>query len=82
MIDQGRLVVKPIVKESIQPASIDCRLGNHFLIVERKKNSPIDLDSPIKYREIESDKVIIPPHSFMLATTLEWVELRKISGSK
>lgn len=75
MIDQGRLVVKPIVKESIQSASIDCRLGNHFLIVERKKNSPIDLNSPIKYREIESGKVIIPPHSFMLATTLEWVEL-------
>ncbi|MDP2856343.1 MAG: dCTP deaminase [bacterium] len=75
MIDQGRLVVKPIIKESIQPASIDCRLGNHFLIVERKKNGSIDLDSPIKYREIESDKVIIPSHSFMLATTLEWVEL-------
>ncbi|HOX21361.1 MAG TPA: dCTP deaminase [Candidatus Paceibacterota bacterium] len=75
IIDQGRLVVKPITKESIQPASIDCRLGNHFLLVARGKNGFIDLDSVIKYREIEADQVIIPPHSFLLATTLEWVEL-------
>jgi len=75
MIKNGRLAIEPITKESIQPASVDCRLGNHFLIVERKKNRLIDLDSPIKYCEVESTRVIIPPHSFMLATTLEWVEL-------
>ncbi len=74
MIGQGRLAVKPLSKESIQPASIDCRLGNHFLIV-KKKGGLIDLNSPIAYREIEAEKIIIPPHSFMLATTLEWVEL-------
>lgn len=75
MLKAGRLIIKPITKESIQPASVDCRLGNHFLIVEGKKERLIDLNSSIKYREVESDKIIILPHSFMLATTLEWVEL-------
>ena len=31
------LVVEPITEESIQPASIDCRLGNHFLTVDAPK---------------------------------------------
>lgn len=75
MIETGELKVSPLDKESIQPASIDCRLGNNFLIVEDREMQIIDLNSEIKYRKYEGDEITIPPHSFLLATTLERVKL-------
>ncbi len=75
MIKEGSLVVDPLSDESIQPASIDCRLGDHFLLVEDTKMDIITLDSEIHYREIEGDSITIPPHSFLLATTKEYVKL-------
>ncbi|MEK7085480.1 MAG: dCTP deaminase [Patescibacteria group bacterium] len=75
MIDSGELVVNPIDAQSIQPASIDCRLGDHFLIMEQNQMEIISLDSEIKYREITGDSIIIPPHSFLLATTREYIEV-------
>ncbi len=75
MISTGELVVTPLKEESIQPASIDCRLGDHFLVVEHNTMDVLTLDSEIKYREIEGEFITIPPHSFLLATTQEYVEL-------
>lgn len=75
MIASGELGVSPLTDESIQPASIDCRLGNHFLVVEDRQMQTIDLNTEITYREIEGDSITIPPHSFLLATTLETVKL-------
>lgn len=75
MIESGELGVTPLTESSIQPASIDCRLGNHFLVVEDRQMQTIDLNSEIIYREIEDDSITIPPHSFLLATTLETVKL-------
>ncbi|HAG90833.1 MAG TPA: dCTP deaminase [Bdellovibrionales bacterium] len=75
MIEKAELTVTPLTEESIQPASIDCRLGNHFLVVEDRQMQTIDLNSEIIYREIEGDSITIPPHSFLLATTLESVKL-------
>ncbi len=75
MIETGELTVSPLDKESIQPASIDCRLGDDFLIVEDREMQIIDLNSQIKYREYKGSEITIPPHSFLLATTLERVKL-------
>src|SRR3989339_906650 len=75
LIDYGNLVFSPITDHSIQPASIDCRLGNHYLVVEQNKMESITLDSEIQYREIEGDSITIPPHTFLLATTEEYIEL-------
>jgi len=75
MIKSGELVVEPIDEKSIQPASIDCRLGDHFLLVESSQMDVITLDSEIKYREIISDTITIPPHTFLLATTQEYIEV-------
>ena len=75
MIDNNELVVETLVKESIQPASIDCRLGTHFLVVEDRDMQTIELDSEIKYREYNGNSITIPPHSFLLATTMEYVKL-------
>lgn len=75
MIEKKELHVSPLTAESIQPASIDCTLGSHFLLVEDRDMVQISLDSEIKYRNIESDEITIPPHSFLLATTKEYIEL-------
>lgn len=75
MLKEGSLVVDPIGEDSIQPASIDCRLGDHYLVVEQNKMEIITLSNEIHYREIEGDTIIIPPHTFLLATTKEYIEL-------
>lgn len=75
LIKSKTLIVKPIDDKSIQPASIDCRLGNHFLVMEENKMEIITLDSKIKYREIIADEITIPPKSFLLATTQEYFEM-------
>lgn len=75
MIEKRELVIEPLSPDSIQPASIDCRLDRHFLVVEDRNMQMIDLNSAIEYREYESDSITIPPHSFLLATTMEHIEL-------
>jgi dCTP deaminase len=74
-LDSGELVVEPLEDYLIQPASIDLRLGNHFLKVDENAFDIIRLDDPIKYVEMEMDEIIIPPFSFLLATTMEYVKL-------
>ena len=69
------IVVDPISPDSIQPASVDLRLGKHYLVIEQNKMEILTLDSQIHYREIEGESITIPPHTFLLATTLEYVEL-------
>ncbi len=75
LIKDKKLILEPLTEESIQGASVDCRLGNHFLVADENQMSTITLDSEIKYREITSDTIIIPPKSFILGTTIEYLEL-------
>jgi dCTP deaminase len=75
LIQSGELVVEPLVENSVQPASIDCRLDRHFLMVDETRVASIDLNSEITYREYEGDEIIIPPHSFLLATTMEYIKV-------
>ena len=75
LIESRELVVDPIDEKSIQPASIDCRLGNHFLVIEHNSMDILTMDSEIRYREFEGAAITIPPHSFLLATTFEYVKL-------
>lgn len=75
MLKSGRLVVDPITPESIQPASIDCRLDRNFLVVEDRNMGTIDLNSEVLYREYEGNVITIPPHTFLLATTMEYIRL-------
>ncbi len=74
-IKKGEIVMTPIDEKDIQCASIDCRLGNHFLIVDHHDMDVITLNDEIKYREIVADSITIPPHSFLLATTQEHLEI-------
>ncbi|MCD8509876.1 MAG: dCTP deaminase [Bacillus sp. (in: Bacteria)] len=75
-INKSELKIDPFTMEQIQPASIDLRLGTHFLTIDEHENAVVSLEKPATYREIETkDKIILPPHSFLLATTMETVEL-------
>ncbi len=75
MLLSGELVCRPITDESIQPASIDCRLGDNFLIVDNRRSKVIDLNNPVKYKKITKTEIIIEPHTFLLGTTMEYIEL-------
>ena len=75
MLDSGKLVVKPLAENAIQPASIDCRLGDHFLLVDENHMDCLSMTSEIRYRSLECTEITLPPHSFLLATTMEYVEV-------
>lgn len=76
MLKDEELLINPIEEDSqIQPASVDIRLGRHFLKVDENRVESMCLQEEIKYIEIESDEIIIPPNSFLLATTMEYIKL-------
>ena len=75
MLDEKSLVISPLEKEQIQPASVDIRLGNTFSIVEDSSTGVISLEQPINYKTITTDSYIILPGQFVLATTMEYFEL-------
>ena len=75
LLKTGELVVEPISPDQVQPASIDIRLGRYFLKVDENNIECMNMSTPIKYIEFEADEVIIPPHSFLLATTMEYIKL-------
>lgn len=75
LLKSGELILEPINDKSIQPASIDCRLGDHFLIPDENGMDYISMDHEIQYREVVSETITIPPHSFILGTTIEYLEL-------
>ena len=75
LLNSGDLVVEPLASSGIQPASIDCRLGTHYLVVEEDKSEILTFDREIMYREIEGSSIVLEPHSFLLATTLEYIKL-------
>jgi dCTP deaminase len=74
-LEVQQLDIKPIDNSQIQPASIDLRLGTHFLMINEHITSMISLDKPAEYREINQDVIIIPPHSFILGATMEYIKL-------
>jgi len=75
MLEKKTLIVEPIEKEQIQPASIAIRLGNTFSIVEDTSTGIINLENEIKYKTITSDSYILLPNQFVLATTMEYFDL-------
>ena len=75
MLQSGELRVEPLTPEQIQPASIDLRLSDHFLKVNENTNEVIRLDSALQYEELNQSEIVIPPHSFLLATTREYIRL-------
>ena len=74
-LKEKKLVIEPLEEIQIQSGSVDLRLGNHYLKIAEHKIANLDLTSKPIYEEIVQDEVVIPPHSFLLATTREYVKL-------
>tara|TARA_A100001015_G_scaffold6816_1_gene8478 strand:- start:1799 stop:2341 length:543 start_codon:yes stop_codon:yes gene_type:complete len=75
MVDAGELKIDPLKADHIQPASLDCTLGSHFLKIKDSQKTHLDFDTPIEYESVESTSIVIPPQSFLLATTREYIAL-------
>lgn len=75
LISQKELRIDPLSDEQIQPASVDCTLGNHFLKINDSQKTHLDFNSPIEYQDIISDSIVVPAHTFLLATTNEYIAL-------
>ena len=75
MLQDKTLTIEPLTEEQIQPASVDIRLGNTFSIVDDTPSGVITLENEIKYKTITTDTFLIMPGQFVLATTMEYIEL-------
>jgi len=75
MIDNKSLEISPLGNNQIQPASVDIRLGNTYSVVEDSSNGIIRLGSAIQYKTIQTDRYLLLPGQFVLATTLEYFKL-------
>ena len=75
MLQEGTLSVSPLEEGQIQPASVDIRLGSMFSIIEDLPTGVINLEEEIQYRTMETDRYVLLPGQFVLATTMEYIEL-------
>lgn len=69
------LEIDPLEEVQLQPASVDIRLGNTFTMVEDASSSVIQLSGEMRYKTIHSDKYLLMPGQFVLATTMEYFKL-------
>lgn len=75
ILQDKTLVITPLEESQIQPASVDIRLGDTFSIVEDSPSGMINLDVKTEYKTIKTDKYVLLPGQFVLATTVEYFEL-------
>ena len=69
------LRIDPLGKLCVQPASIDLRLGREFIIIRHWNTDVLDFSTKPDYQTIETEEFIVPPHSFVLASTMEVIRL-------
>lgn len=75
MLENEKISIYPIERNQIQPASVDIRLGDTFTSVSDEFENVISLDRTIPYKIIKTDKFILFPGQFILATTMEYFSL-------
>ncbi len=75
MLQERTIVVEPIEPYQLQPASIDLRLGRQFLKLDENSLDALSLDTEPCYVSLEKDEIILPPQTFLLATTVEYVKI-------
>ena len=75
MLNRKALVIEPAEAGQIQPASVDIRLGNTFSVVDDTPSGIITMNSQIAYKTITADRYLLLPGQFVLATTMEYIEL-------
>jgi dCTP deaminase len=74
-IKEEELMIEPFTSSQVQPASIDLRIGNHFMTMDEYSTPFISLEKPASYKEVCQETIIIPPQGFVLGTTMEHIHL-------
>jgi dCTP deaminase len=77
-IARGYIKIEPYDPKLVQPNSLDIRLGNHFVWYEHSSEviDPYDPASVASHvGEVHGDTFILNPGQFVLAETLECIEL-------
>ena len=74
LLASGELGVDPMDQDQIEPASIDLRLGNTFL-VPRTTSGIHSMSETPEYEEVTANEFIVPAHGFVLATTREFLRI-------
>lgn len=69
------LVIDPLDTSLIQPASVDFRLGTEFVTINQWDTDVLDFNSEPKYQRITANEFIVPSGCFVLATTMEHIQL-------
>ncbi len=75
LLNNASMKIQPLGTKQIQPASVDLRLGNHFLKAMPNEDNCFNIAQAMAYEEIIAERMTIPPKSFLLATTKEYIEL-------
>ena len=65
---------KELYEKAIQPASFDLTLGSGFKY-PKKSDSHNMFNAPVEYDNIEADTYVLRPHTFVLATSEEYINL-------
>ena len=79
-IADGRIVIRPLDEADIQPASVDLHLDPEISVFDISQHTVIDVRAENiglnKKVRIPADKpYILHPGEFILASTIEWVEI-------
>lgn len=72
MLQQGTLRITPLQPHQIQPASVDIRIGNSFSTLKSTGLAPVEMQNELEYETLQTDRFIIAPGQFVLATTMEY----------
>jgi dCTP deaminase len=74
-LQTGDIVITPSpTLDQIQPASIDLKLGNEFLLPHIDQTIDVKNASP-RYEPLKCNVLQLPPKAFVLGTTIEKVKL-------
>lgn len=74
-IFDNKLSISPLQEFQIQPASVDITLGNSFTILKNIDSGIILPQEELEYDTFITDRYLLSPGHFVLATTREYIKL-------
>ena len=75
LLEKNLLRIFPIEEKQIQPASVDITLGTTFSLIEDVTSGIIDPTKTISYKTFNTERFLLLPGQFVLATTCEYIKL-------
>lgn len=75
LLEKGELSISPLSENQIQPASVDITLGNTFSVIKDNPEGVLHPNRNNEYIKCVTDKYVLLPGQFVLATTREYISL-------